>query len=156
LLAGDCNQERGVGAWTPTPQPREVTVSTSFENLRDFIRNRMRMSHIYQPVMIKELVAHGGKASIRDIAAAFLARDESQIEYYEQIVKDMPGKVLGKHGVVERDGKSYRLTADLQSLSQTQLKQLAQLCDDAISTYLQKRGAAVYDHRRTALGYISG
>jgi diadenosine tetraphosphate (Ap4A) HIT family hydrolase len=30
------------------------------------------------------------------------------------------------------------------------------LCDEAISTYLQKRGAAVYDHRRAALGYISG
>jgi hypothetical protein len=49
------------------------------------------MSHIYQPVMIKELLTHGGKASIRDIAAAFLARDESQLEYYEQITKDMPG-----------------------------------------------------------------
>jgi len=26
----------------------------------------MRMSHIYQPVMIKELLKRGGKASIRD------------------------------------------------------------------------------------------
>ena len=36
----------------------------------------------------------GGKASIRRYAAAFLSRDESQLEYYEQITKDMPGKVL--------------------------------------------------------------
>jgi len=48
---------------------------SSFEHLRDFIRKRMRMSHIYQPVMIKELLAQGGRASIRDIAAAFLTRD---------------------------------------------------------------------------------
>jgi len=52
------------------------------------------MSHIYQPVMIKELLTNGGKSSIRNIAAAFLARDASQLEYYEQITKDMPGKVL--------------------------------------------------------------
>jgi hypothetical protein len=49
------------------------------------------MSHIYQPVMIRELVKRGGKASIRNIAAAFLARDVSQLEYYEQITKGMPG-----------------------------------------------------------------
>lgn len=40
------------------------------------------MSHIYQPVMRKELLKRGGKASIRDIVAAFLARDASQLEYY--------------------------------------------------------------------------
>ena len=66
-------------------------MASSFKHLRDFIRKRMRMSHIYQPVMIRELVKRGGKASIRNIAAAFLARDVSQLEYYEQITKGMPG-----------------------------------------------------------------
>ena len=84
-------------------------MASSFEHLRDFIRRRMRMSHIYQPVMIKELLQSGGKASIRNIAAAFLSRDESQLEYYEQITKDMPGKVLGRHGIVERNGASLRI-----------------------------------------------
>jgi hypothetical protein len=37
----------------------------------------MQMQHVYQPVMIKELLSGGGKASIRNIAAAFLARDAS-------------------------------------------------------------------------------
>ena len=114
------------------------------------------MSHIYQPVMIKELLTHGGRASIRDIAAAFLARDASQLEYYEQITKDMPGKVLAKHGIVERDGNDYRLSTDPSSLSSEEREELARLCDEAISTYLQKRGTVVYDHRRAALGYLSG
>src|SRR5262245_50109361 len=116
----------------------------------------MRMSHIYQPVMIRELLTHGGKTSIRNIAAAFLARDASQLEYYEQITKDMPGKVLGKHGIVAREGAAYRLTIDPSSLSLNERDELIQLCDDAISAYLQKRGSAVYDHRRAALGYLSG
>lgn len=110
------------------------------------------MSHIYQPVMIRELLDRGGKASIRNIAAAFLARDASQLEYYEQITKNMPGKVLAKHGVVERDGDYYRLTIDPSSLSQKERDELIHLCDAAISDYLQKRGTTVYDHRRAALG----
>ena len=56
-------------------------MASSFKHLRDFIVKHMRMSHIYQPVMIKELLRRGGEANIREIAAAFLARDESQLEY---------------------------------------------------------------------------
>ena len=114
------------------------------------------MSHIYQPVMIRELLKRSGKASIRNIAATFLARDASQLEYYEQITKDMPGKVLGKHGIVERKGDEYRLTLDPSSLSSDQRNELVRLCDEKIDAYLQKRGTAVYDHRRVAIGYLSG
>src|SRR5215813_971648 len=145
-----------MGARSAPSQPWRVTVASSFEHFRDFIRKRMRMSHIYQPVMIRELLKSGGKASIRNIAAAFLARDESQLEYYEQITKNMPGKVLAKHGIVERDGQDYRLKADLSLLSSQERNELVRLCDDAINDYLEKRGAAVYDHRRAALGYLSG
>jgi len=71
----------------------------SFEHLRDFILKRMRMSHICQPAMIRELLTGNGRSSIRNIAAAFLARDVSQLEYYEQITKDMSGKLLGRLSV---------------------------------------------------------
>jgi diadenosine tetraphosphate (Ap4A) HIT family hydrolase len=131
-------------------------MASSFKRLRDFIQNQMQMQHIYQPVMIRELLKHRGKASIRSIAAAFLAHDESQIEYYEQITKRMPGKVLAKHGIALRDGDHYRLTTDPSSLSSEERKELFRLCDSAINDYLEKRGAAVYDHRRAALGYVSG
>jgi ATP adenylyltransferase len=86
-------------------------MKSSSQHLRDFIQKQMRMSHIYQPVMIRELLERGGEANIRDIAAAFLARDESQLEYYEKITKDMPGKVLAKHDIVKRDGDKFRLMA---------------------------------------------
>jgi ATP adenylyltransferase len=92
-------------------------MASSFKDLRDFLRKRMRMSHIYQPVMLKELLQRGGEANIREVAAAFLARDESQLEYYEKITKDMPGKVLAKHDIVRRDGDRYRLALDPSPLS---------------------------------------
>ncbi len=56
-----------------------------FSDLKTFIEKSMRMSHIYQPVMLMTLLEKGGKASVRDIATSILIHDESQIEYYEQI-----------------------------------------------------------------------
>jgi ATP adenylyltransferase len=57
---------------------------------------------------------------------------------------------------VKREGDEYRLTIDALSLSLKARDELVQLCDEAIGAYLKKRGIAAYDHRRAALGYLSG
>jgi hypothetical protein len=35
----------------------------NYSDFKDFIENRMRMSHVYQPVMLMTLLRGGGKAS---------------------------------------------------------------------------------------------
>ena len=50
-----------------------------FADLIDFIENRMKMSHIYQPLLLRILVEAGGTATVRQIALGFLAQDESQL-----------------------------------------------------------------------------
>jgi diadenosine tetraphosphate (Ap4A) HIT family hydrolase/5-methylcytosine-specific restriction endonuclease McrA len=106
--------------------------------------------------MLKVLLEAGGRASTRDIAAAFLHRDESQLEYYGEITKRMPGPVLSRHGLVQRDGDGYRLLPDVERMSSEERDAIAKLCDEAVEGYLAKRGGRLYDHRRTALGEISG
>lgn len=56
-----------------------------FEELQDFISTKMRMSHIYQPVMLLELLTKQGAADSNTIARALLSQDQSQVEYYRQI-----------------------------------------------------------------------
>ena len=80
-----------------------------FHVLLDFIRTRMRMAHIYQPVMIRTLLDHRGEADDEQIAKDLLSHDRSQIEYYQQITRNMVGRVLRRHDVVEKEGKKYRL-----------------------------------------------
>jgi diadenosine tetraphosphate (Ap4A) HIT family hydrolase len=116
----------------------------------------MRMAHIYQPLMLKVLIQGSGRASIRDIASAFLAHDESQIDYYAEITKRMPGRVLASHGLVQREGDGFRLLADVEALSLEQREALVRLCDDALADYRERRGERIYNHRRAALGDISG
>ena len=65
--------------------------SSAFGKLAGYIRQRMRMSHVYQPVMLRELLARSGRASRTDIARAFLAEDRALLVDYEEITRDMPG-----------------------------------------------------------------
>ena len=70
----------------------------------------MRMSHIYQPLLIKSLVEAGGSATLRQLSQSFLSQDESQLIYYEKKIKEMPLKVLLRHGVLSRDGDLIALS----------------------------------------------
>ena len=84
--------------------------------------------------------AGGGTATTRQIAAAFLAEDESQLEYYEAITNGMPGKVLRRHGVVERNGDRYRLAPRMVGLKRPKIDALIAPCDAAIRTSRRLEG----------------
>ena len=129
---------------------------TAFEDLLTFITKRMRMSHIYQPVMLKVLLENDGRASRKAIAKAFLIEDQSQIEYYVAIVRDMPGRVLSKHGIVERDDGDYKLTEKFISLKEDQRIALIEECDIKLNEYIEKRGLAPWQHRTKSSGHVPG
>ena len=131
-------------------------MSQAYDRLLEFLDHKMRMSHVYQPVMLEVLLVNGGSASIAEIAAAFLAHDESQAEYYEQIVKKMPGPVLTRHGVVQRSGQTYALTPDVSGLTTAERKVLIRRCQEAVQAFKAKRGATIWEHRRPGLGVIPG
>jgi len=130
--------------------------SAAFEELKLFITDRMRMAHIYQPVMLKVLLENGGQASRNAIAQAFLNEDRSQVEYYETITRNMPGRVLAKHGIVERVGGDYRLTDRLSGLSYDERLSLIGECDTRLNDYLEQRSLAPWQHRKKAAGYVPG
>lgn len=126
------------------------------DTLKKYINTQMRMSHIYQPVMLRELIKRGGTATVDEIATALLGYDPSQVEYYAIRTKNMVGKVLTQNGIVKpiKDGRStvgYEL-----SIPFTEDAELIDICDQKIGEYLEKRGQRVWDHRRKSTGYIPG
>lgn len=128
----------------------------AYERLKTFLDGKMQMAHIYQPVMLEVLLTHGGRATTREVASAILTHDESQVEYYEQIVKNMPGRVLASHGIVERADDGYALVPDLNALLDHEREELVERCRQAVEKFKQKRGAAIWEHRRPGLGIIPG
>lgn len=127
----------------------------NFDQLKVFIEKSMRMSHIYQPVMLMTLLEKGGKASVRDIATSILVHDESQIEYYESITKEMVGRVLSKHQIVQKEGKDFHLLG-YENLAPDQVTELLALCEKKLREFKDQRGAAIWQHRKMSEGYISG
>ena len=131
-------------------------MSENFDALSNFILNEMRMSHIYQPVMLIELLERRGSASVTEIARALLGHDVSQVEYYEHITKNMVGKVLtNSRGITSKDKNQYTLIGSAE-LTDDERSQLISHCQNKIDEFLGKRGDKVWEHRRKSSGYISG
>lgn len=114
------------------------------------------MSHIYQPVMLIELLKQNGKASVKDIAQAILNYDPTQVDYYSEIVKNMVGKVLTKNrGITEKEKDVYLLRGSDQ-LSDAEKEELVALCESKILDYEIKRNGEHWDHRKRGRNPISG
>ena len=86
----------------PTPSP-------TYERLRDTIAKRMRMSHVYQPLMLMELLGRRSPAPAQDVARRILGEDVNQIDDYTERVKRMVGKVLTGNGITRYERGTYDL-----------------------------------------------
>ncbi len=117
----------------------------TFEGLLEFLEHRMSMSHIYQPLLIRALVDSGGAATLRQLAQSFLLQDESQLLFYEKRIKEMPLKILRKHGVVDYKGDLVSLTAGELDLQQRAAVKM--LCETRLQEFVKKRGFKIWDYR---------
>lgn len=129
----------------------------AFEQLAHFIENKMRMSHIYQPVMIMELLSNGGVLKDIDIAKSFLAYDpranehhRNQIEFYTDRTNNMVGRVLQKHSIVtwDRTTHKYHLIG-FDRLSKVEIEELKEKCINKLDDFLERRGIQVFNIPRT-------
>lgn len=131
----------------------------SADQLKTFIAETMRMSHVYQPVMLRLLLKKGGSASLTEISRALLSYDQSQVEYYELRTKNMVGRVLSANGVVRPIKSGRQITGyelNTASLTDDDRQELLALCDQRLDEFLSKRGDSVWQHRSSADGYVPG
>jgi diadenosine tetraphosphate (Ap4A) HIT family hydrolase/5-methylcytosine-specific restriction endonuclease McrA len=138
-----------------------MNIENTYAKLENFIRFRMKMSHIYQPIMLINLLKNDGKSSVEKIAKSLLVQDQSQIEYYEQITKNMVGKVLSDNNEITariKDGSRIEgfYIPGYETLSSREVKSLIELCESKIKEFINARGSNIWDHRRRSSGYISG
>jgi len=128
----------------------------SFKKLKKFLTKEMRMSHVYQPVMIRSLLKNKGKANTQKIAKDLLAYDVSQVEYYQQITKNMVGKVLtNNRGITSKEDDIYSLNG-FEKLSKEEQQELISLCEERINKYIDERGEKIWQHRRLSSRAIPG
>jgi ATP adenylyltransferase len=127
--------------------------------LVDFVLHRMRMAHVYQPVMLMAMLKHKGSASAKQISQALLSHDESQLEYYRSITGNMVGRVLKNHGLVDSQGSGWSRQWDLvgfDDLTVTDIQAIGEACLQRLTAYIKKRGKRIWAHRTGGSGYVPG
>lgn len=111
-----------------------------YRELEEFIHNtrKMRMTHIYQPILIKTLLeSKDGSASVDEIARKFLDNDDSQINYYKKVAKRWPKITLKSHGVIKYKKDIFTLNLD-HKLSPDERKHLIELCDLRLNAFIDE------------------
>ncbi|CAM8369133.1 HNH nuclease [Candidatus Methylopumilus universalis] len=126
-----------------------------YEKLKSFIEQDMSMQHIYQPVMLIELLKNQGNATEETIARVILNRDPTQVDYYIDKVRNMVGEVLRDNGITEREKQVHSLK-DYNQLAQEEIEELINLCRDKILEFEDKRGDKIWEHRASDRELISG
>ena len=128
----------------------------TFKILKNYISKNMKMSHIYQPLMLKVILVNNGKASTKEIAKEFLKYDPWSLKYYEDITKTMPGKVLTKNlEIINKDKNNYSIKS-FQKLTHNEKKVIINLCNEKIKKFIEIRGDQPWKHRSKSSGLISG
>ncbi|MEH6357444.1 MAG: HIT domain-containing protein [Pseudomonadales bacterium] len=127
----------------------------SYKELAEFISQQMKMSHIYQPVMLLALLERRGVCHQQDIAASILSYDLSQLDYYTQITNNMVGKVLRSRDIVEKTGQTYSLNG-FEKLSPIEVEKLKLELQKRLIDFIESRGDSVWNHRKKSSGYVSG
>jgi|TARA_R110002110_G_C13285984_1_gene703013 predicted house-cleaning noncanonical NTP pyrophosphatase (MazG superfamily) len=109
-------------------------------DLIDFLENKMSMTQYYQPVIIAELLEHGGKCSKEQLAASLVKYDDSVLDYYKKIIMVWPKSTLEKHGVISYD-KSLQEFSLNASLKFEEVEQAKLLCEDKLAEWKSKQKA---------------
>lgn len=108
-------------------------------DLLEFLRTRMSMTDVYQPVVVKELLLHEGTCTKAELATALAGHDLAVQEYYERIVMRWPKITLTKHGIIEyeRKGSIFRLLP-YPARAEDRDEAMA-VCDAKITTWLERK-----------------
>ena len=88
------------------------------------------------------------KNPIKSLAKKLLEYDDTQIEYYEYIIKRYPKSTLKKHSIINSDSENFYLDEEFISLSEKDKQELIDICDETIQNFVLNREGS-YGRRNT-------
>ena len=106
-----------------------------------FLRDKMSMTGVYQPVIVLRLLERGGTASKADLAQALSEHDEAVQEYYQRVLMRWPYLTLSKHGVVSYDKETKVFSLNFALEDASLMERAKSLCEEKIEQWMHKRAA---------------
>ena len=108
-------------------------------DLLSFLQNRMVMTDIYQPVVIKELLLHDGMRTKAELASVLAGHDLAVQKYYERIVMRHPKNTLKKHGIIDYEQRRMLFRLLPYPDAPEHRLEAIRVCEDKIGTWLERR-----------------
>jgi predicted house-cleaning noncanonical NTP pyrophosphatase (MazG superfamily) len=109
-----------------------------YEQLKEFLEERMSMTNIYQPAIIRDLILHDGRRTKDQLAFTLISYDEYTLDKFRRTVMRWPKITLTKHDLIkyEKSGELFSLHSD--SLSEEEKNNLVKICDSEIEKFLAR------------------
>ena len=79
--------------------PKDLPSRRSKNPMRTTREPEVLTPHIYQPLMLMDLLCRRSPAPAKDVARRILGKDVFQIDYYTERVKRIVGRVLTGNGI---------------------------------------------------------
>ncbi|MBN1834384.1 MAG: EVE domain-containing protein [Spirochaetales bacterium] len=108
-------------------------------DLEDFVANRMQISEVYQPVVIRALITRGGRATLTEMADDLARWKPSSLEELRKRLLQSPRSVLEGHGIIEHDPDSDTFVLQFDPGDTEAATRIATLCEQRIEEWLERR-----------------
>ncbi|KKK98625.1 hypothetical protein LCGC14_2640880, partial [marine sediment metagenome] len=118
----------------------EIQDNRSLEELKEFVEKKMRMSHIYQPYIIKTLLENNGTCDIKQIAELLSKKLKKSKNYYVQRILRAPKNVLMKHKIANF-GNNNIIKLCFNLFNENLLQEIINICEVKIQDYLDRENS---------------
>lgn len=111
----------------------------NLSELIQFLTQKMSMTEVYQPVIVKELLLNGGECTKDELASKLAEYDLSVREYYRKIVMRWPKITLSKHHIIRYERKGERFILECDLVGNDDVDKAIKICDSKIAEWIEKK-----------------
>jgi len=109
------------------------------EDLESFLLEKMSMTDVYQPVIIRELILNDGECTRDELALTLFSHDEFMLKKFRRTVMRWPKETLTKHEVIGYQRKVSMFNLQCDPLTEEEKANLVGICDSKIKEFSSRQ-----------------
>jgi predicted house-cleaning noncanonical NTP pyrophosphatase (MazG superfamily) len=109
-----------------------------YEQLKEFLEERMTMTDVYQPVIIRDLILHDGQRTKNQLAITLISYDEYTLNKFRRTVMRWPKITLTKHDLIKYERRDKLFSLNSEKLSEDEKDDLVKICESKIEKFLAR------------------
>jgi predicted house-cleaning noncanonical NTP pyrophosphatase (MazG superfamily) len=109
-----------------------------YEQLKEFLEERMTMTDVYQPVIIRDLILHDGQRTKDQLAITLISYDEYTLNKFRRTVMRWPKITLTNHDLIKYERRDKLFSLNSEKLSEDEKDDIVKICESKIEKFLAR------------------